>query len=76
MSALFSPYAIGNLTLPNRIVIPPMCQYSAEDGNATDWHMIHLGQLEAIGRISPDDVGLWSDANQAALGRVLEGVRK
>jgi len=91
MSALFSPYAIGNLTLPNRIVIAPMCQYSAEDGNATDWHMIHLGQLaesgagmlvieatavEAIGRISPADVGLWSDANEAALGRVLEGVRK
>ena len=45
MSALFSPYAIGNLTLPNRIVIAPMCQYSAEDGNATDWNMIHQGQL-------------------------------
>jgi 2,4-dienoyl-CoA reductase-like NADH-dependent reductase (Old Yellow Enzyme family) len=69
-----------------------MCQYSADgDGNATDWHLIHLGNLalsgagllilEATavtpeGRISPDDLGLWSDANEAALGRVLESVRR
>lgn len=89
---LFTPYALGSLTLPNRIVIAPMCQYSADgSGNATDWHMIHLGSLalsgagmliiEATavspeGRISPDDLGLWSDANGAALGRVLDGVRR
>ncbi len=68
-----------------------MCQYSAEDGDATDWHMIHLGQLalsgagllileatavEADGRITPGDLGLYSDANEAALGRVLEAVRQ
>ncbi|MBL8453768.1 MAG: oxidoreductase, partial [Zoogloea sp.] len=45
MSALFSPYTLGTLPLANRIVIPPMCQYSAVDGNATDWHRIHLGNL-------------------------------
>jgi 2,4-dienoyl-CoA reductase-like NADH-dependent reductase (Old Yellow Enzyme family) len=91
-SALFSPIEIGDLTLRNRIVIAPMCQYSADGaGNATDWHLIHLGQLalsgaglltiEATavtedGRISPDDLGLWSDENEAALGRVLESVRR
>jgi len=82
MSHLFSPYAIGPLQLKNRIVVAPMCQYSAENGDATDWHMIHLGHLalsgagllilEATavvpeGRISPADLGLWSDANEAAL---------
>lgn len=90
MSALFSPFQIGELTLPNRIVIAPMCQYSAQHGNASDWHLIHLGQLalsgagllviEATavspeGRISPFDIGLWSDENEAALKRVLDGVR-
>jgi 2,4-dienoyl-CoA reductase-like NADH-dependent reductase (Old Yellow Enzyme family) len=91
-SALFSPLAVGGLTLRNRIIIAPMCQYSADgDGSATDWHLIHLGNLalsgaalltiEATavtpeGRISPDDLGLWSDANEAALGRVLESVRR
>ncbi|HEX4738427.1 MAG TPA: NADH:flavin oxidoreductase/NADH oxidase [Allosphingosinicella sp.] len=91
-SALFTPIAIGGLTLRNRIVIAPMCQYSADGaGSATDWHLIHLGQLAlsgaalltieatavtADGRISPDDLGLWSDANEAALGRVLDSVRR
>ncbi len=91
MSQLFSPYAIGPLALKNRIVIAPMCQYSAIEGDATDWHMIHLGNLalsgaslliieatavEPIGRISPNDLGLWSEANAAALGRVLSAIRK
>lgn len=91
-SILFTPLEIGGLTLRNRIVIAPMCQYSADGaGNATDWHLIHLGQLalsgaglltlEATavtedGRISPDDLGLWSDDNEAALARVLESVRR
>lgn len=90
MSALFSPFQIGNLTLPNRIVIAPMCQYSALEGAATDWHLIHLGHLalsgaglliieatgvEPAGRISPADLGLWSDATEAALARVLASVR-
>jgi 2,4-dienoyl-CoA reductase-like NADH-dependent reductase (Old Yellow Enzyme family) len=90
-SRLFSPFRIDGLDLRNRIVIAPMCQYSADEGRATDWHLIHLGSLalsgaglltiEATavlpeGRISPDDLGLWSDDTEAALGRVLEGVRK
>ena len=90
MSTLFSPLSLGPLTLPNRIVIAPMCQYSARDGSAADWHLIHLGHLalsgaglliieatavEPEGRISPDDLGLWSDANETALARVLTAVR-
>ncbi|MBL8472193.1 MAG: NADH:flavin oxidoreductase/NADH oxidase [Rhodocyclaceae bacterium] len=91
MSALFSPYDLGGLRLANRIVIAPMCQYSAENGSATDWHMMHLGQLamsgaamliieatgvEPEGRITPGCLGLWSDENAAALGRVLAAIRK
>ena len=49
MSLLFSPAAIGKLALANRIVIAPMCEYSAEEGCATDWHMIHLGHLALSG---------------------------
>ena len=90
MPHLFDPLRIGELQLPNRIVIAPMCQYSAVDGSATDWHLIHLGHLalsgagllilEATavspeGRITPGDLGLWSDDNEAALARVLAGVR-
>lgn len=91
MSALFTPYRLGSLKLRNRIVIAPMCQYSAEEGRATDWHLIHLGNLalsgaglliiEATavlpeGRISPDDLGLWSAETEKALGRVVETVRR
>ena len=91
MSALFTTLRVGSLELRNRIVIAPMCQYLAEDGRATDWHVIHLGQLalsgaailflEATavtpeGRFSPDDLGLWSDETEAALGRVLGVVRR
>ncbi|WP_342452830.1 NADH:flavin oxidoreductase/NADH oxidase [Roseomonas indoligenes] len=91
MSQLFQPLLLGALELPNRIVIAPMCQYSAEDGRATDWHTIHLGHLalsgagllvlEATavspeGRISPADLGLYSDEDEAALGRVLAAARR
>jgi 2,4-dienoyl-CoA reductase-like NADH-dependent reductase (Old Yellow Enzyme family) len=91
MSVLFTPLTVGNLELSNRIVIAPMCQYSAVDGCMTDWHLIHLGHLalsgaalltiEATavlpeGRITYADVGLWSDATEAAMGRVLESVRR
>src|ERR1700730_12639058 len=91
MSALFTPYRLGSLELRNRIVIAPMCQYSAEEGRGTDWHLIHLGNLalsgaglliiEATavlpeGRISPDDLGLWSAETENALGRVVETVRR
>lgn len=91
MSVLFSPLEIGALKLRNRIVIAPMCQYSAVDGCMTDWHTIHLGHLalsgaalltiEATavmpeGRISYGDTGLWSDANEEAMACVLASVRR
>ncbi len=91
MSILFSPIQLGACTLTNRIVVSPMCQYSAEEGRATDWHMIHLGHLalsgagllfaEATavspeGRISAADLGLWSDDTEAALGRVVAAIRR
>lgn len=90
MSRLFEPLSLGALTLENRIVIAPMCQYSAIDGNVTDWHLIHLGNLalsgagllivEATavspeGRITPDDVGLYNDENEAAFARLLPSLR-
>jgi 2,4-dienoyl-CoA reductase-like NADH-dependent reductase (Old Yellow Enzyme family) len=90
MSLLFTPVAIGGLTLANRIVVAPMCQYSADDGALTDWHLIHLGHLalsgaglliiEATavnpeGRITFGDAGLWDDRTEAAMARVLAGVR-
>ncbi len=91
MSKLFSPIRLGPLELPNRIVIPPMCQYSAVDGKATDWHTIHLGHLalsgagllivEATavkpeGSISQDDLGLWNDETEEALSKVVDTVRR
>ena len=90
-SALFQPINLRELHLPNRIIVSPMCQYSAIDGNASDWHLIHLGQLalggagllcveatavEAIGRITPNCLGLYSDDNENALHRVVEAVRR
>ncbi|HWT42244.1 MAG TPA: oxidoreductase, partial [Sphingopyxis sp.] len=89
--ALFTPLPVGRLALRNRIVIAPMCQYSAIDGCMTDWHLIHLGNLalsgaalltiEATavlpeGRISHADVGLWDDATEAAMARTLDSVRR
>lgn len=89
-SQLFSPFQLGSLSLENRIVVSPMCQYSAVDGSATDWHLIHLGALsfsgaglmfleatavEAVGRITPGCLGLYCDDNEAALARVLDAVR-
>src|SRR5215467_9147184 len=88
---LFTPFRIGEFELANRIVIAPMCQYSAEDGCMTDWHMIHLGQLalsgaalltiEATGvtpegRITHADVGLYDDATEAAIARTIESIRR
>lgn len=90
MSHLFSATRIGQLTLDNRIVIAPMCQYSADEGKATSWHRIHLGQLafsgagllileatavEPAGRISPGDLGLWDDETENALRGVVEDIR-
>jgi 2,4-dienoyl-CoA reductase-like NADH-dependent reductase (Old Yellow Enzyme family) len=84
MSLLFSPYTLaspkGDLTLANRIVVAPMCQYSAVDGMAMDWHLMHWGNLfnsgaglfiieatavTAQGRITPACLGLWDDVTEA-----------
>jgi 2,4-dienoyl-CoA reductase-like NADH-dependent reductase (Old Yellow Enzyme family) len=88
---LFDPIALRGLTLPNRIVVSPMCQYSANDGCATDWHLIHWGQLllsgagmltiEATavtpdGRITPGCLGLYDDAGERALGDRLARARR
>ena len=88
---LFQPLEVGGLRLDNRIVIAPMCQYSAVDGEMNDWHLIHLGQLalsgaalltiEATavvpeGRISHADLGLWNDRTEAAMKTVLDSVRR
>lgn len=87
MSHLFSPLPLRSVTLPNRIGIPPMCQYSARDGVAQDWHFVHyvsraiggagLVIVEATavapeGRISPGDLGLWNDAQIVPLARIAE----
>ena len=88
MPHLFSPLAVGPIELPNRIAVAPMCQYSASDGSATDWHLQHLMQFaivarghgggrghrrwSAAGRITHGCLGLYSDANEAALARVLD----
>ncbi len=90
-STLFTPIKLGGLTLPNRIVVAPMCQYSADDGCMSDWHMSHLGSMaisgaglvviEAsavtrAGRISHRCTGLYSDHNEAAMKRVLDHCRR
>jgi 2,4-dienoyl-CoA reductase-like NADH-dependent reductase (Old Yellow Enzyme family) len=91
MSALFSPIKLRDLALPNRIMVAPMCQYSAQDGEANDWHFTHINSLalsgasmfcieathvEAIGRITPGCLGLWNDATEAALRPIIASVRK
>jgi NADPH2 dehydrogenase len=91
MNHLFSPIRLAGLDLPNRIVVSPMCQYSAEDGSPTDWHVAHLAMLansgaglvvvestavERDGRITHGCLGLYADANEAALKDVIARVRK
>ncbi len=91
MSVLFSPIRLRELALPNRIMVAPMCQYSAENGEANDWHFTHINSLalsgaamfcieathvESIGRITPGCLGLWNDATEAALKPILASVRK
>jgi 2,4-dienoyl-CoA reductase-like NADH-dependent reductase (Old Yellow Enzyme family) len=90
-SQLFSPFTMRGLTIDNRTIVSPMCEYSAEDGNATDWHLMHLGQfatsgiglviteaaaVEPRGRITAQDLGLWCDDNEEALGRVMRFCRE
>jgi len=87
---LFTPLALRGVTLKNRIVISPMCQYSAVDGHANDWHLVHLGRfalggagmvfteataVEARGRITHGDLGLWEDGQIAGLSRVANFLR-
>jgi 2,4-dienoyl-CoA reductase-like NADH-dependent reductase (Old Yellow Enzyme family) len=84
---LLTPFTVRGLTLKNRVVVSPMCQYSAIDGMVTDWHLVHLGRfamggaglvfveatgVEARGRISPGDVGIWNDDQARALARIAE----
>lgn len=91
MPALFSPVRFGSLELANRIIIPPMCMYSAEEGLPTSWHAMHYGNLaqsgagllileatavEARGRISSHDLGLWSDNHMKAFQPLLADIRR
>ncbi len=91
MSGLFTPIKLRDLELSNRIMVAPMCQYSAENGAANDWHFTHINTMalsgaamfcieathvEATGRITPGCLGLWNDATEAALTPILASVRK
>src|SRR5262245_59038442 len=86
MPSLFAPITFRGLTLSNRILVSPMCEYSCEDGLANDWHFVHLGsravggaglvftEATAVtpeGRISPQDLGLWSDRHAEPLARIV-----
>jgi 2,4-dienoyl-CoA reductase-like NADH-dependent reductase (Old Yellow Enzyme family) len=88
---LFTPIEVGGITLPNRIAVSPMCQYSADDGSMSDWHLMHLGSLACSGaglimveasgvtregRISHGCTGLYSEHNEAAMKRVLDACRR
>ncbi|HLJ46470.1 MAG TPA: NADH:flavin oxidoreductase/NADH oxidase [Bryobacteraceae bacterium] len=90
-SHLFSPLTIRGVEFRNRIAVSPMCQYSSEDGFANDWHLVHLGSraaggaslvfteataVEARGRISPADLGIWKDEHIEFLGRVARFIKK
>ncbi|KAE9400590.1 NADH:flavin oxidoreductase [Gymnopus androsaceus JB14] len=83
---LFTPITIGNVTFKNRIFAAPMCQYSSDNGHATDWHVVHIGSMavrgigaicmEATavvpeGRISPEDAGIWTDSQMEPLKRIV-----
>lgn len=90
MSKLFTPIKLGKLQLPNRIIIAPMCQYSAQDGKPSEWHTIHYGNfaisgvgmciieataVEDIGRISPHDLGLWDNETEQAMASLIKAIR-
>jgi 2,4-dienoyl-CoA reductase-like NADH-dependent reductase (Old Yellow Enzyme family) len=90
-ATLFTPITLGGVTLPNRIVVSPMCQYSADDGSMNDWHFVHLGHLaysgaglvmvEAThvtreGRITHGCTGLYSDHNEASIKKVIDACRR
>jgi 2,4-dienoyl-CoA reductase-like NADH-dependent reductase (Old Yellow Enzyme family) len=86
MSSVFSPFTLRDVTFRNRVVVSPMCQYSSKDGFADDWHLVHLGSravggaslvlteaiaVEAQGRISPQDLGIWKDEHMEMLARIV-----
>ena len=86
MPHLFEPLTLRSVTLPNRVAVSPMCEYSSEDGFANDWHLVHLGSravggaglvmaeataVEARGRITARDLGLWKDAHVEFLARIV-----
>jgi len=88
---LFSPLVIRDVTLRNRIMVSPMCQYSSIDGLANDWHLVHLGSravggaglvmteaaaVEARGRISPQDLGIWNDDQIEPLARITHFIKQ
>lgn len=90
MSTLFTPFTLKDVTLRNRIAVPPMCQYSAVDGFASDWHQVHYASIarggaglvivEATGvspegRITPDCLGLWDDAHIEGLARIAAAIK-
>src|SRR5438046_6882997 len=91
MPVLFDPLAIRDLTFANRVFVSPMCQYSSRDGYANDWHLVHLGsravggaglvmtEATAVlpeGRISPQDLGIWSDGHIEMLGRIVSFIHE
>jgi len=90
VSDLFQPWTIGEITFRNRIFVSPMCQYSSEEGHPTDWHFVHLGSravggaglvmfeataVTPVGRITPDDSGIWGDDHVASFKRVIDFIR-
>src|SRR6185312_12536528 len=91
MPHLFEPLHLRKVVLPHRILVSPMCQYSSVDGLANDWHFVHLGSravggaalvfteaaaVEARGRISPDDLGLYEDVHIESLQRITAFIKE
>src|SRR6201988_1968560 len=91
MTHLFDPLAIRDVTFTNRVFVSPMCQYSSTDGYANDWHFVHLGSravggaglvlteataVQSHGRISPQDLGIWSDDHIEPLARITRFIRE
>jgi 2,4-dienoyl-CoA reductase-like NADH-dependent reductase (Old Yellow Enzyme family) len=91
MPSLFEPLTLRSVTLKSRLAVSPMCMYSSHEGRATDWHLVHLGSravggyalvmaeataVEARGRISPDDAGLWSDDQIPPLARITRFLKQ
>ena len=90
MAKLFQPLKIKSVTLPNRLVVSPMCQYSSKDGFANDWHFVHLGSravggaaliiaeataVSPEGRITPNDLGIWKDEHIAELKKITSFIK-